>query len=229
MSHASRIALSLAFIGLAGCGAQELTPPPFEAGEPVAEAQAPYPGPYGISTGSVIYNYQFLGLPRASYREAIDLQSMQLADFYNPSGEELFVAGSPYGEGPKPKALALIGGVVWCGPSNVQASTEIPKLQARFGSRAQFFFVLEQGPTREPATQQDLVNWSAKYKVDYPLGLDPRNSLGALIPEDAWPANIIIRTKDMKIIGSSVGIDQDAFWQLFQDVIDDKPVTPKFP
>jgi hypothetical protein len=204
-----------------------MNPPEFDAGAPQApEPQDAYPGPYGIGIGSVINDYNFMGYPRAS-PPGSKLQLIQLADFYNPSGMETFAPGSPYGEGRKPKALALIGGAKWCTPSNVQASTELPSRHSGLAPLGQFLFLLEDGSQHgTPATQAELDDWATRYHVDYPLAIDPRYTLKALTDVEAWPAYLIIRTRDMKIIRSVVGVPQDSFWQVFQDVIDDKPVLP---
>lgn len=196
-------------------------------GQP-ANGTLAYPaGPYGISKGSVIANYEFVGFMNAqAYVDS--MQFIQLADFYNPTGTEVFPEGSLYGSGePKPKALLINVSSVWCPPCNYEAEFVLPELYAKFQPMGgEFLLDLADGPTPGiAATPTQLYYWTKKYSVDYPAALDPSYRLSALFESDAFPANLIIKTQNMTIVevisgapepGSPTG---DAFWATYESVI----------
>src|SRR5215212_6297686 len=115
-------ALVLCALAASGCGAQTGTDDGFE---PPPEQPRPYdasvdidypPGPYGIEKGSVIDNYEFPGFPNPVRLPKV-LTTIRLSDFYNPTGDGVYPAGSPQAEGqPKPRALLIVMSTVWCGP-----------------------------------------------------------------------------------------------------------------
>src|SRR5262245_29653334 len=126
----------LGAIALLGCGAKgtgggETDPggdegqiaPPFPEGSGQEAANAkPYPdGPYGIGKGSIIANYKFVGYANAMLVKDA-LQQIELAEFYNPTGDGVYEEGSVMEIGsPKPKALLIDVASVWCGPCNDEA------------------------------------------------------------------------------------------------------------
>lgn len=182
-----------------------------------------YPaGPFGISKGSIITNFQFVGFADAS-ADTAGMQAIQLADFYNPTGTEVFPEGSPYGAGTaKPKALLIDVSSVWCGPCNEEADTVLPGKYAQFQPQGgEFLLQLADGATPgTAATSKNLFNWVSKYDVNYPAAIDPSYKLGALFDADAFPANMIIKTQNMEIIEVVAGVPDAAFWSKFQKVID---------
>jgi hypothetical protein len=220
----------LAVMGLVGCGGSEeaedpIPAPPFPegTGQPSATA-ALYPGgPYGIKTGSVIYNYQFVGfINAAEYREG--MQQIQLADFYNPTGTEVFPADSRYGaNAPKPKALLINVSSVWCGPCNYEAAEVLPGEYVKYKPLGgEFLLQLADGPDyNTPAEPSDLDRWTRRYAVDYPATIDPAYKLGKLFSADAFPANMIVRTKDMTIVEVIAGTPDDAFWRKFEGILNE--------
>jgi hypothetical protein len=188
---------------------------------------APYPyGPFGNGVGSVIPNFKFTGYPRANL-DKTTMQEIQLADFYNPTGNDVYPPGSPYGAGtPKPKALILDHCAIWCGPCNQEASTVIPAKRQEFASKGgEWFEMLAEGPQHNvPASQQDLTNWVTKYRVEYPSAIDSKGYLNAIVPQDVYPGNVMVRTRDMRIIAWVGGIPQDDFYQTFADVLAGKAI-----
>jgi hypothetical protein len=222
----------LAGIGLVGCaGEDELAPPfPSQSGQPSPDAAEYAPGPYGIGVGSTIENYKFVGFANAM---AVNnaMQEIHLSDFYNPTGAGVFGPESPYGAGePMPKALLIDVSSVWCGPCNYEAANVLPGLYDLYQPQGgEFLLQLADGPTvGDPAEPIHLSNWTAKYHVDYPAAIDPSYKLGALFEADAYPANMIIRTKDMKIVEVIAGAPEatSPFWNIFEDVLADQPVLP---
>lgn len=212
--------------GGAGGGGEVIPEFPTGTGQTSADGGIIYPGPYGVGIGSVIPNYQFLGFPRAQVSRA--LKTIALNDFYNPTGTEVYGAGSPYGAGTKkPKALLLIRSAVWCGPCNQEAAQVFPGKHAKYFPDGDFMECLDDGAkVGTPATTTELNGWVTKYAVNYPAILNPAATLSAVVGVDAYPGHIIVRTKDMKIIKWEAGISNAAFWQLFEDVIAGKPVLP---
>jgi hypothetical protein len=214
--------------GEGGAGGGEMIAPEFPegTGQVGADGGYIYAGPYGVGIASVIPNYQFLGYPRANVAKT--LKKVQLTDFYNPTGTEVWEAGSPYGEGvPKPKALLLIRSAVWCSPCNYEAANEFPGRHLQFAPAGEFIECLDDGPVPgTPATVADLDRWVTKYKVNYPAILNPAATLSAIVGIEAYPGHVIVRTKDMKIIKWEAGVSNAAFWALFADVIAGKPVLP---
>jgi hypothetical protein len=218
----------------AGCseqgGGDEGQPAPdFPAGSGQPEkGTAAYPaGPYGISPGSVIANYQFVGFANAAVVND-QLQIIQLADFYNPDGLQKFPEGSPYGAGePKPKALLIDVASVWCAPCNYEAGSVLPGLYAQYQPQGgEFLLQLADGPTPGTAAEsKHLYNWTTKYDVNYPATIDPTYKLSSLFESDAFPTNMIIKTSDMTIVKVIAGAPEpgtpagDDFWGTFESVL----------
>ena len=229
--------VSVLAIGLVGCGGAD---GPETAGEgggidngvpnPSVGQSAPrqlaYPkGAKGFSVGSVIQNYQLVGFANHLVNGDTDLQPIQLADFYNPTGDGVFNAtdNPSFVDGaPKPKALLIDVASVWCGPCNEEADVVLPPKYANFQPKGgEFLLQLADSNTPgEPATVSNLKNWTKKYEVNYPATIDPTYKLGALFEQDAFPANFIIDTRTMTIVEAVAGEPQAAFWSKFQAVID---------
>jgi hypothetical protein len=219
--------------------------PDFPSGQGQAkEGTTAYPqGPYGISKGSIIANYKFVGFGNyveLSKSPTFGTQPIELADFYNPHADDaaympadaskddrLFPAGSPYGTGAKkPKALLIDVASVWCGPCNYEAKSVLPGLHAKYKPLGgEFLLQLADGPTPgEAATQIHLLSWSKKYQTNYPTTIDPTYKLGALFDADAFPANMIVDTRTMKIMEIIAGAPDptdpgDTFWPTFEKVL----------
>jgi hypothetical protein len=235
------VALTVAALGLVGCGPQEAPAPAFAAGTGQAKNVVVYPaGPYGVGIGSVIANYDFVGYVNAT-ADISTMQAIQLADFYNPDGRNpdyqpasaaedtrLFPAGSQYGEGlPKPTALAIDIASVWCGPCNLEAQCELPGLHAKYAPcGGQFLLQLADGPTPGTAAlPKHLSTWATKYKENFPTAIDPSSKLMTLAEADAFPANIIVDTTTMTIVEVVAGVPPAAYWAKFQKLLAD-PTCP---
>ncbi|AUX25890.1 uncharacterized protein SOCEGT47_064430 [Sorangium cellulosum] len=219
----------VAALSLVGCAGEDPIPAPGfpeGTGQPAANA-ARYPaGPYGVGLGRVIANYQFVGYANAAeYNET--MQAIQLADFYNPTGTDVFPEGSPYGAGePKPKALLIDVSSVWCLPCKLEAESVLPRLYRKYQPiGGEFLVQLADGRTPgEPAVARDLYKWTTQYEVRYPSAIDPTYKLGALFQADAFPANMIVRTRDMTIMEIVAGVPEEnsSFWRTFEKILSDE-------
>lgn len=205
-----------------GATSEGNTAPDFVAGQGQAPDAPLYPaGPYGFQAGAVIANFQFYGYPN-SVADISATVRMQLADFYNPTGDGVFPEGSPYGAGePKPKALVIDVGSVWCGPCNQEAKIELPPRYAAYQPMGgEILSVLADGPTPgSPASPTHLKNWATKYKSNYPLATDPSYALGDLFVAEAFPQNIIVDLRTMTIVRVDAGVPDAAFWTKFESVL----------
>jgi hypothetical protein len=215
-------------IALVGCSNKEPVDeiaPAFTDGQgQQAHNSKPYPeGPYGIGKGSVITNYKFIGYVN-SVSDSTTLVEIQMAEFYNPDGNGVFEEGSVFPVGtPKPKALLIPVASVWCGPCNYEAESVLPGLYKEYKPQGgEFFAQIADGPTPgKAATQKSLYNWANKYDVDYPIAIDPTYQLGALFEADAFPANMIIDPRTMKIVEVISGVAEEGgpFWTTYQKVM----------
>jgi hypothetical protein len=230
------LGLSVA-LAIAGCGNSD----PGEGGEEggddpeelvfvpgqgqVAAPRLAYPeGPKGISPGSVIENFKFVGYVNAMNNPTGQLQIVQLADFYNPTGNEVYPEGSAFAAGtPKPKALLISVASVWCGPCKFEAAEILPGLYAEYKPMGgEFLLQLADSATAgEPATVKNLDNWTNAYDVDYPATIDPSYKLDALFDQSAFPQNFIIDTRTMRIAKVMAGAAEEgsSFWTMYEKVL----------
>lgn len=196
--------------------------------------EAAYPaGPYGVSIGSVVPNFKFVGFSNAQVdNSALDL--IQLSDFYNPTGKGTWPANSKFGASgaAMPTVLLIDVASVWCGPCNEEAGSVLPgqykKVQPMGG---EFLLNLADGPNPgNSATQKDLYNWTKKYKVNYPAIYDPEYKMGQLFAQDAFPQNFIVDTRTMKVCKIIAGAPDPsdtspgggaAFWSFYEKVASD--------
>jgi thiol-disulfide isomerase/thioredoxin len=212
--------------GDGGGGDQEedtLPKPSFPEGTgQLPQGQIAYPaGPFGISKGSIIENYQFVGFVDST-ADNTTTQLIQMADFYNPTGTEVYPEGSLYGAGkPKPKALLIDVASSWCGPCQHEADVVLPAKYEEYSQQGgQFLLQLADGPTPgKAATTKNLISWTTKYEVNYPAAYDPSYKLSALFDADAFPANMIIKTQTMEIIAVISGVPDAAFWTKYEKVM----------
>lgn len=179
-------------------------------------AQAYPPPPYGYDVGSTIENYAFVGYP-APLSAPNDLGLVHLGDFYNPTGQGTYPAGSPYGAGaPMPKLLLIQVAAVWSGPDNYEADSVLPGVLASYGPCLGAQAVLIDGPTPGQAAEpMTAYNWAQKYDTPYPVCIDPAFQLEPIFLDAAFPTNILIDTVTMTIADVITGVPDPggAFFQ----------------
>ena len=180
-------------------------------------AAQPYPPPpYGYDVGSTIENYAFVGYP-APLSAPDQLGLVHLGDFYNPTGQGTYPAGSPYGAGaPMPELLLIQVGAVWSGPDNYEADTFLPGVLASYGPCLGALAVLIDGLTPgKAAAPMTAYNWAQKYDASYPVCIDPAFQLEPVFLDAAFPTNILIDTVTMTIADVLSGVPDEggAFFQ----------------
>jgi hypothetical protein len=225
------VALGLAsVVCLAGCAGgeveeEEVEPTPdFPAGQgQLASGAILYPaGPVGVSKGSVVSNYQFIGYGDfVAYAETMQL--IQLADFYNPTGIETYPDDTKYpGKAGKPKPTALLIDISasWCVPCQEEAKNVLPgKYEEYQPEGGEFLMQLAEGPAGDPATAKNLGTWTTKYDVNYPSSIDPSNKISALFNGAYFPTNILIDTRTMEIVRVVSGAPDALFWSKFEQTM----------
>lgn len=210
--------------GKGGNGEQTKAPEfPEGTGQAPQVAKAYPPGPYGLFKGTVIRNMKFIGFPNAM-KDATAMKEVQLADFYNPTGDAVYEEGTIFEPGtPKPTALLINAGSVWCPPCNEEAKVTLPKAYDKYKPiGGEILSVLIDGTTPGiAATPKSLFNWSQKYDTVYALVLDPASQIMELSSSEAFPTNFIIDTRTMTIIDVIAGAPQigDSFFAKYEKVI----------
>ena len=214
---------------VAGCSDGD--PLPGESQQQVSAIAAYPPGPHGTTKSDTVANYKLEGFTNAQVERGAT-QPIQLSDFYNPHADDptyapaapsqddrLFPPGSTYGGGtPRPKALSISVASLWCGPCKNEAKTVLPAKHLKYKPLGGEFIVqLDEGLTQgHSAVQQDLVTWTTAFHVNYPATIDPGRQLDALFVANVYPANIIINTRNMKIVEVVAGVPNDAYWTKFE-------------
>jgi thiol-disulfide isomerase/thioredoxin len=162
-----------------------------------------YPaGPYGYGKHAVIANLNFMvkddpdGVTGSANYAALDPQPVQLADFYN---------------NPDVSWLVLTGAAGWCVPCQEEAHT-LPTVSQKWEPMGvRFITVLIQGfdeQNQTPSTMDDVNRWQSIMKSHTAIGTDPNDQLHEFSAEIAsFPLNILIRTADMSIQWTELGID----------------------
>ncbi|MCL2824030.1 MAG: hypothetical protein FWD57_08565, partial [Polyangiaceae bacterium] len=70
----------------------------------------------------------------------------------------------------------------------------------------EFITAIFEDEDSNPATYSDIEWWGKKFKIEYPLVVDPRLSLGALFDKSASPFNMIVDTRTMTIVIAQEGL-----------------------
>jgi hypothetical protein len=228
-----------------GDNAQQAPPFPDGAGQGAWYVEPDYPyAPTGWSEGSILPNFKFLALPNyaddslinGSERAGDIMYVISMADFYNPTGAEVYPEGSAFGAGnPRPKALMLDMSAVWCNPCKYQSSELMPGEYAAVRSQGGHFITVltESYNPGDQSKISDLYNWANNFAFNgwdvdgfvYTLGMDPAAKVAPLF-EPAYPSNAIIRTRDMKIMHTIAGVTDASFWSVFNQVLADTYPDP---
>jgi len=191
--------LLFAALVLVGCNAPKDTP------NRPSNNGLNYPaGPYGYTKHAVIANLNFLvkndpdGVTGSANYAALDPAPLQLSDLYNDSTVSW---------------LVLTGAAGWCGPCQEEAHTMPTVSQKWEPMGVRFVTVLIQGfdeQNQTPSTMDDVNRWQSIMHEHIAIGTDPNDSLHEFASEIAsFPLNMIIRTADMSIQYTALGIDSN--------------------
>jgi hypothetical protein len=169
----------------------------------------------GVTPGSVLQNYKFLGYPLSS--EAKGLQTVALADYYDPCGKRW-------------KLLHITVAGVWCAPCN-QETDAIVAAKADLASKGVVVIqALDDGPTEGvPATTTDLNYWVSRHMSNFTELLDPGlQNLGGFFQASAIPWNADLDPRTMELVDSTTGWAGSVDLEV-QAGFNALPVKPSYP
>ncbi len=177
----------------------------------------------GTTVGSVVANVSFNGYTNPDNGVGPEHQvTITFGDFYNPTGDGVYGPDSPFEEGsPKPKALVINIGAVWCAPCKQEAAQILPDEYAAMHPKGmELLLVLADSiAVGEAATFTDLDSWVTGFPVSYPSVIDPKKHMANLADPSQFPANIVLDTRTMKMVEFVPGIPPETFWSTVEAVL----------
>ena len=147
----------------------------------------------GPIKGNRIQDFQFQGYPGGDVSKG--LQTISLADFYDPQGTLGF------------KLLHVGMAAAWCVPCNEETDATVPLIAGFTTQGVVFAEALGEGTTTgTAATPADLTMWIANHKTNFTQMLDPEYAnLGTFFDAAQLPWNAIIDARSMEILQDGVG------------------------
>ncbi|MBI4954473.1 MAG: hypothetical protein HY908_20785 [Myxococcales bacterium] len=204
----SSMIVAIAALGLGAAGCTTTEDPEYapgfadQSGQGVLAAPAYPDGPYGVEIGEVLPNMAWTGYVNSLTELGLGYHTVQLSDFYNPTGTAVYGEGELLPAGtPKPLALWITGPAMWCGPCQAEAKYILPPAHDYYfplGGQI-LSTLLDNGKGDGPATLTNLDYWAKTYKANYPLVNDPDYLLGPAFAEQAFPANFLVDPRTMQI------------------------------
>jgi len=169
----------------------------------------------GMTPGSIMPNYRFLGYPNSD--KSMGLQTVAMADYYDPCMKRY-------------KLVHITVASVWCVPCNEETDALVAGATQLATEGAVVFQVLNDGFTMgEPATQDNLTYWTNLHKTTFSVALDPMlTNLGSLVDAASVPWNCDLDPRTMEILDQSNGWSGDITSEIapgFQAL----PATPSYP
>jgi hypothetical protein len=155
-----------------------------------------YPaGPYGIKPGNIFPNIGFQGYKNGDNSDPANWGDLSMVDYYDPTGSKGITG------------IYLVIAAQWCGPCNEEAD-HLPKwFKTDYSGRGgQFVSIVYQQQNGSQATQLTTDQWIGKHKINFDIGIDPKNQE---IPTGSFglPHNYIIDPRTMKVYKTVDGID----------------------
>jgi len=159
-----------------------------------------YPtGPYGHDVGTIIQNFRFTGMVNpmeANYvADENTLSTVSLADYYNPDNNP-----------DRPIAMLVNASALWCSFCQEEAKQSVANYAYWRTRGVVFVTAIFQDDEGQPSMLEDIEYWSNKYKLEYPVVLDPKLTLGVFFDASAAPFNMIIDTRTMEIVVADEGL-----------------------
>ncbi|MSP62608.1 MAG: TlpA family protein disulfide reductase [Myxococcales bacterium] len=178
--------------GLAACGTSSTKSDGGAADLTTACDPANYPcGPFGTGAGSVIDNVQLMVKSDANKDGIIDAKdvakSTRLADYFKNKQYTVLFIDTAAG---------------WCGPCKAE-QPGLVKMFADYGGRAGKVAFLEaviEKSDRSLSDEPYVDNWATLYKIPFDMAYDPDGVLEPYYNKSSFPTQIVISTKDMKIV-----------------------------
>jgi hypothetical protein len=156
----------------------------------------------GSTPGSIIANYKFSGYLNAV--AAPELQTIGLADFYDPCGKRY-------------KVIHLTVAARWCEPCNEETDA-IEAAKSQLDAEGVVVVqALEDGTVQGTgATKTDLDDWIAQHHTTFTevLDPDPNPQLGVFFSQASIPWNGDIDPRTMEILDSSPGWSGDVMTEV---------------
>ncbi len=153
-----------------------------------------YPaGPYGYVEGSTVENYKFVGkIPVAGDYTGQAVRDLYLGEFHDDASA---------------KALLIVGAAVWCGPCNDEAPIVEQLAIDRASQGFRVLTVLAEGRNYgTPSTSADINTWVDRHDFKASgMSIDPESRLFKYASTSAFPLQILIDTRSMKIKWLCVG------------------------
>jgi hypothetical protein len=205
-----RSTLAMAFaLFVAGCTSGSDPVPPLP-GSGNFDESCPE-GDSGVAPGNVLKGYLFEGYvdPSRGIGEA-RRKEINMCSFYDPTGEAVWGAGSPFEEGsPKPKAIMLNLSAVWCGPCKDEATNVLPPEYAKYGPEGlEVVMVLADTNTPgEAAGWKELNAWVTTFDVQYVAAIDTDRELAnEFTGIGSYPVNMLIDPRTLQVVEAIQGV-----------------------
>jgi thiol-disulfide isomerase/thioredoxin len=189
-----RLVLASLAVAVVGCSTVYMDPTEAQKMQPSTKA---YPaGPYGYVANTRIANHMFTAKTDDNMSGIIDagdtVKTIELADFYADKSI---------------KALFVGVAAEWCGPCNAEQPGLVSLYKQYQPKGVQFIESMNQNVNFGPADFTVVDRWSARYKVPFPMAVDPNDALGPYYEQAAFPMDMVINMKDMTITWQSNGED----------------------
>lgn len=171
-----------------------------EAGSGLTTGGVPYPtGPYGHDVGTIIQNFRFTGMVNpleANYvADENTLSTISLADYYNPDGNP-----------DRPLAILVNASALWCSVCQEEAKQSVAAYAYWRTRGVVFITAIFEDNDGQPSMLEDIEYWSERFKLEYPVVLDPKLTLGVFFDKSASPFNMIINARTMEIVEAEEGL-----------------------
>jgi hypothetical protein len=175
--------------------------------------RADYPeGPYGGALGDVAPDVCVEGWldPAAANFDGAAMQTLCFSDFWDP-------------EAASHRLLLVNTAAIWCSACQVeyQGAGSRDSLSAEVASRRdrglRILGTLFQDASRRPARPEDGVAWARAFEVDFAFGIDADFEMGAFADADVQPFNLVVDTRDMRVVHRVQGDNPDQLWPVVDE------------
>jgi thiol-disulfide isomerase/thioredoxin len=161
-----------------------------------------YPcGPYGYQTGAVIENLSISGRRNATG----PIRTLSLADYFQDSITD---------------AIIVTASAEWCDPCKMEQAG-LRQMYETHRGRLAIFQAMIQDLNGRPANMDVADRWAAQFRLNFDVGVDPSNMLRPYYDINAFPMNMVIRKRDMKITWQRNGLAEDELRRVVGQVLNE--------